>query len=159
MNYDVRNSETAAKSFQPGQIMSGKITMLYPNQIAEVQIGSQKVIAQLDAPLSTNEQYWFQVQPGEGKIHLKVISHLSNSSTQKTDSVEPILAKLGLQSSKENNALVRFMIREHLPMFKENITLASQWLNEPQPIVIRVKHREFSLKEKEWLLKILLGRP
>ena len=30
-------------------------------------------MAQLEASLEANEKYWFQVQPGEGKVRLKVI--------------------------------------------------------------------------------------
>ena len=34
-------------TFQPGQILNGKIIKLFPNGIASLQVGSQKVVAQL----------------------------------------------------------------------------------------------------------------
>src|SRR4051794_22472060 len=66
-------SHLKTTSFQPGQILNGKIIKLFPNGIASLQIGSQKVVAQLEASLEANQKYWFQVQSGEGKVRLKVI--------------------------------------------------------------------------------------
>src|SRR3954468_14275932 len=72
-------SELKTSSFQPGQILNGKIIKLFPNGIASLQVGSQKVVAQLEASLEANEKYWFQVQPGEGKVRLKVIGHAADN--------------------------------------------------------------------------------
>lgn len=115
-------------SFRPGQIISGKITALFPNQMAEVQAGSKKFIAQLEVPLSVNERYWFQVQPGEGKIHLKLVTQ-ENSSGGRLPS-EPLLSKFGLTPTKENRQLLEFAIRNRLPISKEIIEQGSLWLKE-----------------------------
>ncbi|SFA74289.1 MULTISPECIES: hypothetical protein [unclassified Bacillus (in: firmicutes)] len=127
-------SDSLGQSFKAGQIVTGKITKLFPNQTAEVQIGSQKVIAQLEAPLSTNERYWFQIQPGEGKIHLKVLNGLTGAALRGNAGVEDLLAQFGLQSTKENNALIRFMIKEQLPITKDSLQLASVWLKGFEPL-------------------------
>ncbi|MFE8699058.1 hypothetical protein ACFYKX_00335 [Cytobacillus sp. FJAT-54145] len=120
---------TEARGFRPGQIINGKIIKLFPNQIAEVQVGNQKVIAQLEVPLSANERYWFQVQSGEGKIHLKVLP-LSEGSFQKggTASIEGLIKQLSLPQSKENIELVAFFAKERLPISKEILQLSAEWL-------------------------------
>lgn len=73
--------DNLAFTLRPGQMISGKVTKLFPNQIAEVLVGSHKVIAQLETPLSVNERHWFQVQPGEGKVHLRVLETKSGNGT------------------------------------------------------------------------------
>lgn len=114
--------------FRPGQIINGKIIKLYPEQVAEVQIGSQKMIAQLEAPLSANERYWFQVQPGEGKVHLKVIGSGAEDKGQ-PGSMAKMLGEFSMQPTKENIELVRFFIKEQLPVNRELLKLASEWLS------------------------------
>jgi hypothetical protein len=117
--------KTAA--FRPGQIINGKITKLFPEQIAEVQIGSQKMIAQLEAPLSAHERYWFQVMPGEGKVHLKVMG-ASTEDGKQPESLTRILGEFSLAPTKENLELVRFFIKEQLPVNREILQQASEWL-------------------------------
>jgi hypothetical protein len=54
-------------SLKNGQILIGKVNKVFPDQTAEVQIGHQKMIANLEIPLRTGERYWFQVKhPIEG---------------------------------------------------------------------------------------------
>lgn len=65
--------QTATLRLQPGQMITGKIIRLYPNQMAELQIGSFKLMAKLEAQVAVNQQYWFQVQQGEGRVRLKLI--------------------------------------------------------------------------------------
>jgi hypothetical protein len=119
--------QTKITEFRPGQIINGKIIKLFPDQVAEVQIGNQKMVAQLEVPLSANERYWFQVQPGEGKVHLKLISSSAEEKGQ-TGNLTRILSEFGLQPTKENLDLVRFFIKEQLPVNVELLKLASEWL-------------------------------
>src|SRR5690625_6214365 len=58
---------------RPGQIVQGKILKLYPYNKAQIQLGSQKMTAQLEAPLTTGRQYHFQVQSMDDAIRLKVL--------------------------------------------------------------------------------------
>ena len=120
--------QVKTSEFRPGQIINGKILKLYPEQVAEVQIGNQKMIAQLEAPLSANERYWFQVQPGEGKVHLKVISSGAEDKGQ-PGSLSKILGEFSMQPTKENLELVRFFIKEQLPVNRELLKQASEWLS------------------------------
>lgn len=114
--------------FRPGQIVSGKIIKLFPNQMAEVQFGSQKAVAQLEMPLSANNRYWFNVHSGEGIIHLKVIESLI--TTDKNSPAESLLNQLNLPVTKENKMLVQFFLKEQLPITDEILKQASEWLKE-----------------------------
>lgn len=114
--------------FRPGQIINGKILKLYPDQVAEVQVGNQRMIAKLETPLSANERYWFQVQPGEGKVHLKVIGSGSEDKVQ-PGSMAKILGEFAMQPTKDNLELVRFFIKEQLPVNRELLKQAAEWLS------------------------------
>jgi hypothetical protein len=118
---------TKTAAFRPGQIINGKIIKLFPEQIAEVQIGGQKMIAQLEAPLSAHERYWFQVMPGEGKVHLKVMG-ASTEDGKQPDSLTRVLGEFSLAPTKENLELVRFFIKEQLPVNREILQQAAEWL-------------------------------
>ncbi|MGN7398821.1 hypothetical protein ACTHO0_03110 [Cytobacillus praedii] len=113
-------------TFRPGQIISGKVLKLYPNQIAEVQVGSQKVIAQLEVGLSVNDRHFFQVQSIDGQVQLKVLE--SPGLNGKQPSVENLLKQLNLPVTKENISLLQFFLREQLPITKETINMAAEWL-------------------------------
>lgn len=113
--------------FIPGQIINGKILKLFPERMAEVQIGSQKLIAQLEAPLSTNERYWLQVQPGDGnKIQLKVMA--AAEDTRQSEGLGKILRGLSVPVTKENLELIRYFVKEKLPVSKETLPVASNLL-------------------------------
>lgn len=119
-------------SLRPGQIINGKIVKLFPDQIAEIQIGSQKMVAQLEIPLSANERYWFQVQPGEGKIRLRVLAAGAEDGKQQ-EGLSRILNEFALQPSKENLELVRFLLKEQLPVNRDIIQQAAEWLKSANP--------------------------
>ncbi|MGA9226806.1 MAG: hypothetical protein WB217_10745 [Mesobacillus sp.] len=126
------SQQVKTASLRPGQIINGKIIKLFPEQIAEIQIGNQKMIAQLETPLSANERYWFQVQPGEGKVRLKVIATGGEEGKQ-SESFSRILGEFSLPANKENLELVRFFLKEQLPVSREILQQASEWLKSASP--------------------------
>jgi hypothetical protein len=59
------NAEKASLSsisLKPGQLLYGKVEKLLPNDMAVIQIGSNRIFAQLKAALSPSENYWLEVQ-------------------------------------------------------------------------------------------------
>lgn len=54
--------------FNQGQIINGKVIRFLPNDMAIVQIGSQKLMAKLETSLTANQQYWFEVQSELGRF-------------------------------------------------------------------------------------------
>ncbi|HYK73649.1 MAG TPA: hypothetical protein VEV44_11125 [Pseudoneobacillus sp.] len=131
-------------SLRPGQVFNGKILKLFPNQTAEVQIGNHKMIAQLDVPLQVGSRYWLQVQPGDGKILLKVLNDTSGTSVN-LDGLEAVLKAFGLSSSKENLETVSYFLKEHLPVSKEIIQQVASWLKN-------IEHPENGLTTIKWMI-------
>ncbi len=113
-------------TFRPGQIISGKVLKLFPNQMAEVQVGSQKIIAQLEVGLSVNDRHFFQVQSVEGQVQLKVLE--SPGLNGKQPGIENLLKQLNLPVTKENISLLQFFLKEQLPITKDTIHMAADWL-------------------------------
>lgn len=127
--------DVSKQSFQPGQVFHGKVSKLFPNQIAEVQVGNQKLIAQLEVPLTAGSRYWFQVQSGEGKVHLKVLSHDQPGlrHEQQQSSLPGLMKGLQIPATKDHVEVLKFFIKEQLPATKENVLTASQLIqNTPK---------------------------
>jgi len=118
--------ENRTIAFRPGQIINGKVLKLYPNQLAEVQVGAGKFIASLETALSVNDRYWFQVQAGEGEVHLKVLK--TSDSNGKSSSIDALLQQLNLPATKGNLSLAQMFLKENYPLTKETLTAASNWL-------------------------------
>lgn len=121
-----------SKTFMPGQIINGKITKLFPNQTAEVQLGSHKAIAHLEMSLSANSRYWFKVQPGDGVLRLKVMD--SGGLAKRESPIESLLSQLGLSASKEHKMLVQFFLKEQLPITADTMLLVSDLLKDGEPL-------------------------
>ncbi|SFB20614.1 hypothetical protein SAMN04488072_109173 [Lentibacillus halodurans] len=121
------NIAKSPQVLRPGQIIQGKIMKLYPNQKAQIQLGTQKVIAQLEASLSAGGKYHFQVQPSDDVVHLRVIGEqLQNHSSQ---NMMALLQQLGMKTSGSNVALLQALIKEKIPFTKEQLQRAFQLLN------------------------------
>lgn len=127
---EANTQQVKATSLQPGQVFYGKITKLFPNGIAALQVGSQKIVAQLEAALEANEPYWFQVMPGEGKTRLKVLGNAADNGRNETTSLVGLLKDLSIPVTKGNQSLLRFFLKEQLPVNKEMFQLASQLLTD-----------------------------
>ncbi|MBS4189213.1 hypothetical protein KHA94_03135 [Bacillus sp. FJAT-49705] len=125
-------SDNKALTFRAGQIFSGKVLKLFPNQIAEVLVGSHKVLAQLEIPLSVNENHWFQVESVEGKVHLKVLD--TQGTNEKQLLVGDLLKLFSLPETKENITLLQHFVKERLPITKETIKTAAEWVKGSQSI-------------------------
>ncbi len=113
------------QNFRAGQVFQGKVLKLFPNKTAEVQVGSQKVIAQLEIPLSAGERYWFQVQQGEGQVHLKVLTEGKGTGNA---NLEGLLKQFSIPETKTSIAILRFFLSEQLPITKESISMATSLL-------------------------------
>ncbi|MBO0996898.1 hypothetical protein IOC57_03870 [Bacillus sp. SD075] len=116
-------------SLKNGQILFGKVNKVFPNQMAEVQIGHQKMIATLDIPLRTGEKYWFQVQhPIEGKVVLKSLNSPDLTITGLKGTVSQLIALLGITLEPAATKLAEYLLANRLPITKETFQSALQWL-------------------------------
>ncbi|RYG73888.1 hypothetical protein EU245_04865 [Lentibacillus lipolyticus] len=117
----------APQVLRPGQIIQGKIMKLYPGQKAQIKIGPQRMIAQLEASLTVGGKYHFQVQPSDNVIHLRVIG--DKVQNQRSGNTSELLQQLGLKASKSNAALIQSLIKEKIPFTKEQLQQALHLLN------------------------------
>ena len=122
--------EPKISSFQPGQMFKGKIIKLYPNGMASLQAGKQKVVAQLEAPLDVRHQYWFQVQPGSGKVRLKVISTIPSQYGQDENTVRSLIDALSISDKSVKDDTIKFFLKEQLPLTKDLLEQSGAWLKE-----------------------------
>lgn len=105
----------------PGQVFKGTVLQLYPNNMAQIQIGGLTVYAELEAPLQAGLQYWLEVQAGGHPASLRVLAEPAGSGRLSQPVTEGLLSALRLPDSKGNREIVEFMARQQLPLSKELI--------------------------------------
>src|SRR5690625_250698 len=128
-----RQLTSTAKQSEPhvlrsGQIVQGKILKIYPYNKAQIQLGSQKMTAQLEASLTTGQQYHFQVQAMDDVIRLKVL--VEQIPNQLQENVQNIMQQLGLKTTKTSVLLIQELIKEKIPFGKDQLVKAFQLLEE-----------------------------
>ena len=126
-NHTLKMNSDSNPTFKNGQILYGKINKLYPNQMAEVQIGNQKVLATLEAPLQAGERYLLQVQQNLGNILLKVLDTPEGNGKE---SAKQIMNHLGVVSNPQTTELAELLLKNQLPITKDSFQLAMQWLKQ-----------------------------
>jgi len=110
-----------------GQIIMGHVNKHFPNNMAEVQAGSQRLLAELSTPLNTDKNYWFQVQDGgEGKLALKVLSPANSVSLDM--GADSLLEQWSLPRTNDMKSLTTQLLNEKIPLNKEMLLLAGQWM-------------------------------
>ncbi|WP_076366557.1 hypothetical protein [Peribacillus simplex] len=116
-------------SLKNGQILIGKVNKVYPDQTAEVQIGHQKMIANLEIPLRTGERYWFQVKhPIEGGVVLKALKSPDLNLSGLKGTAAQLIAHLGMTPEPAATKLAEYLLTNRLPITKETFQSALQWL-------------------------------
>jgi hypothetical protein len=131
--------------FRSGQVLTGTIKKLYPNQLAEVQSGNRTFFAKLEVPLQVGEKYWFQVMSTEEGISLKVLTE-STSKDQPTQAlVAKLLDKLSLPFTIASERLATKLVTEQWPLTKEMIVQSSEWLS-------KMEQHEEGLSTIKWMM-------
>ncbi|GGD27618.1 hypothetical protein [Pontibacillus salipaludis] len=118
-----------SQSLQQGSLVGGKVLKLYPQAKALVQIGGGQMNAQLEASLSVNERYVFQVQQTKPMLRLKVVEGEKGKTLQ---SSTQLLHQLGISSpSKSQMSFVNELIQRDIPFtrkdLKEALQILEQW--------------------------------
>ena len=120
--------EKQAPSFRPGQLFFGRVQKLFPDQLAEIKLGSHTLLARLEAPLQAGHSYWLQVESLEGDVRLKVAA--SSESQEGVPDAGKLLARVGIPDSRETRQLIQMMQKEQLTMPKELLAKAGEWLKQ-----------------------------
>ncbi|MGJ9381393.1 hypothetical protein [Salipaludibacillus sp. CF4.18] len=139
---------------RPGQVFQGTITQLYPGQLAQLQLGSMTLSAQLEAQLEKGSRYWFRVMGGEGIPRLQVLENVppSSGSNQSPSNAQAVLQQLGVPHGAAYERVLQQLQQLNLPFTRSNILEGGQLLqksslNQQQSleVVINMIQRGFPL--------------
>jgi len=111
-----------------GQVALGKVTKIYPNNRAEVQIGAHRIVAQIDTPLAVGERYIFQVdQKSEQLVHLRVLGTYNPEMNEA--SIRALLQQLQIRITDSAVQFVKSLVSERIPFNRTELSQALQLLN------------------------------
>lgn len=113
-------------ALKEGQVIHGTIKQLFPNQIAEVQVGDQHFIAKMETPLRTGDSHYFQVSGIKPDLQLKVVSGPMSPSASVSQQANQLIDTMKLPSSNEMKQVANYFIRNNLPLDKEQLQQAEQ---------------------------------
>lgn len=126
-------------SLKQGQVFHGSIKKLYPDQTAEVQVGNQKMIAKLEVPLKAGDAHYFQVTGVKPDLQLKVVTGPLQVTSSISGQIQQLIDSLQLPKTANMQTLVQLMVKEQLPLSKEQLLQAEKWMKSLPPQVKTVE--------------------
>lgn len=124
----LNKSSNLDSSLKQGQIVTGKVVKLFPNQQAQIQVGNQQLNAQLEAPLNLNSRYWFQVTSTENIVNLKVLSEIQMK--QNIPNMTSFFNQFDLALTKDRKAFVNELMKQNLPFQKGDLKQALKLVDQ-----------------------------
>lgn len=115
-------------ALKQGQVFHGTIKKLYPDQMAEIQVGNQKFIAKLEVPLKAGDAHFFQVTGTDPQAELKVVSGPMTPTTSPSQQINQLLESMNLPKSAEMQQLLGHFMKAELPISKDQLLQAEIWL-------------------------------
>lgn len=115
-------------SLRQDQVFHGTIKQLYPNQMAEVQVGNQKLMAKLEVPLKLGDAHFFQVTATNPQTELKVITGPMSQSMTSGQQMSQLLETMNLPKSNEMQQVLSHFMKAQLPLAKEQLLAAESWM-------------------------------
>ncbi|PIC81413.1 hypothetical protein CSV75_06450 [Sporosarcina sp. P18a] len=113
-------TETQPLSLKEGQMIHGKVTQLFPGQMAQVQVGNQQLYAKLEVPMQAGDHYYFKVNGTEPELQLQVISGPMRGESQSSQLTQ-LMESLHVPKTQEMKDILATIIKQKIPMTKENI--------------------------------------
>lgn len=117
----VKSNQNGPLTLRAGEIFFAQVQRIYPNQHAEIQLGTHKLIAKLEAPLESGKGYFLQVEPGQGEPRLKLIG------TKQTHNLS-MMRQLSIPNEKGLHDLADFLTKEPISLTREQIQMAGKWV-------------------------------
>ncbi|PIC58808.1 hypothetical protein CSV80_02125 [Sporosarcina sp. P12(2017)] len=114
-------TETQPLSLKEGQMIHGKITHLFPGQMAQVQIGNQQLYAKLEVPMQAGDNYYFKVNGTEPELQLQVISGPVRGGEGQSAQLTQLMESLNLPKTKEMKDVLATIIKQRIPMTLDNM--------------------------------------
>lgn len=122
-------------ALKQGQVLHGTIKKLYPDQLAEIQVGNQKLFAKLETPLKAGDSHFYQVTNISPQVQLKVVTGPMNGSSTISGQIYQLLDSMKLPKSTDVMQIVSHFIKEQIPISKEQIIQAQGWLKGQEGIL------------------------
>ena len=111
-----------------GQVFHGTIKKIYPDQIAEVQVGQHKLFAKLESPLKGGDSHFFQVTNVNPQTELKMVTGPIQASKTTAQQMNQLLETMNLPKTTEMQQVLAQFIKNQLPIVKEQVVQAEIWL-------------------------------
>ncbi|MFJ8234378.1 hypothetical protein ACIQ34_01395 [Ureibacillus sp. NPDC094379] len=115
-------------TLKQGQVFHGTIKKLYPDQMAEIQIGSHKLFAKLETPLKAGDSHFFQVSNMNPQTELKVVSGPMSPSISQTQQIQQLLDVMNLPKSPEIQQILSHFVKQQIPISKDQLINAEVWI-------------------------------
>ncbi|WP_155590215.1 hypothetical protein [Lysinibacillus cavernae] len=122
------NATNQPLTLKQGQVFHGTIKQLYPDQMAEIQVGNQKFIAKLEVPLKAGDAHFFQVTGTDPQTELKVVTGPMAQASSPNQQINQLLESMNLPKTTEMQQLLGHFMKEQLPISKEQLMQAEMWL-------------------------------
>ncbi|MBB6452941.1 hypothetical protein HNQ94_001387 [Salirhabdus euzebyi] len=145
----IRTQNITQLQLRSGQMITGKVEKFYPDNKVLVQIGNQKLIAQLESQLQANMRYIFQVKQTKPYLLLQVISEKPIKNLKDIPSV--LLKKLGIKETEAHRTFLQFLLDEQVPIDKDTLSMALSLFDdasnkkEAKTVLIEMLKREFPI--------------
>ena len=146
-----------------GQLFHGQIKQLFPGQMAEVQIGGQKLYAKLEVPMKAGDSYFFQVSSVKPELQLKIISGPVSGAEGPARQLANLMESMQLPRTTEMQEILSFVLKNKIPMTREGL-LAAEALLKSVPATARdealatiQKMVELKLPFNETVFRALFG--
>ncbi len=116
-------------TLKQGQVFHGTIKKLYPNQMAEVQVGGNKLIAKLETPLKVGDAHFFQVtNTSAAETELKVVTAPMSQGMTTAQQMGQLLESMNLPKSSEMQQIMAHFMKQQIPISKEQLIQAEMWM-------------------------------
>ena len=128
MQQNAMTSTNQPLALKQGQVFHGTIKQLYPDQMAEIQVGNQKFIAKLEVPLKAGDAHFFQVTGTNPQTELKIVTGPMAQASTPSQQINQLLESMNLPKSAEMQLLLGHFMKAQLPISKEQMLQAEMWL-------------------------------
>lgn len=126
-NAGVQNTQQPL-ALRQGQVFHGTIKQLFPDQMAEVQIGGHKMVAKLEAPLKAGDAHFFQVTGTAPQTELKVVTGPMGPQMSQSQQMNQLLDTMNLPKTADMQKVMAHFMKEQTPIAKEQLIQAEAWL-------------------------------
>ena len=102
-----------------GQMFHGQVKQLYPGQMAEIQIGGQKLFAKLEVSMKAGDSYYFKVSAVKPEMQLKIIAGPLQAAEGQSRQLGALMDAMQLPKTPEMQSLLAFAMKNKIPMSRE----------------------------------------